>query len=307
MEINTLLMILFISIQSKNSTTSFNYFIIQSISSLMLIMFLIIKNYLFNNNFINIIIMLIFSMKLSMFPFFIWMPLINMKLNWILIFFMSTTQKLIPLLILNSIFNFNTSNLNLIYWIYLTVMFSSMSSSIMSIKELNLKKILSYSSINHSSWMLFIISIDQSMFYLYFLIYSISMMFFCLMMNKFDINKMNQLIKINLFNYKLINISLSINTLILSALPPFLTFLIKLNSMKIILLNNHKLMIITFSVLSIITLIFYMSIIIKMNFIFLIKNKIWVTTLKLNNNFFSSMLTVILTLNILFLIYQFLI
>nr|QDH82262.1 NADH dehydrogenase subunit 2 [Parapolybia flava] len=307
MEINTLLMILFISIQSKNSMTSFNYFIIQSISSLMLIMSLIIKNYLFNNNLINIIIMLIFSMKLSMFPFFIWMPLINMKLNWILIFFMSTTQKLIPMLILNSIFNFNTTNLNLIYWIYLTVVFSSMFSSIMSIKELNMKKILSYSSINHSSWMLFIISIDQSMFYLYFLIYSISMMFFCLMMNKFNINKINQLTKINVFNHKLINISLSMNTLILSALPPFLTFMIKLNSMKIILLNNHKLMIITFAILSVITLIFYMTIIIKMNFIFLIKNKTWITPLKLNNNFFSSMLIMILTLNIMFLIYHFLI
>nr|QDH82288.1 NADH dehydrogenase subunit 2 [Parapolybia indica] len=307
MEINTMLMILFISIQSKNSMTSFNYFIIQSISSLMLIMCLIIKNYLFNNMLINIIIMLIFSMKLSMFPFFIWMPLINMKLNWILIFFMSTTQKLIPMLILNSIFNFNSSNLNLIYWIYLTIMFSSMFSSIMSIKELNMKKILTYSSINHSSWMLFILSIDQSMFYLYFFIYSISMMFFCLMMNKFNINKINQLTKINLFNYKFINIMLSMNTLILSALPPFLTFLIKLNSMKIILFNNHKLMIITFSILSIITLIFYMSIVIKMNFILLIKNKIWITSLKLNNKFYSSILIMILTLNIMFLIYQFLI
>nr|QDH82275.1 NADH dehydrogenase subunit 2 [Parapolybia nodosa] len=303
MEINTLLMILFMSIQSKNSINSFNYFIIQSISSLMLIMLLIIKNNLLNNYLMDSFILMTFSMKLGLFPFFIWMPMINSHLNWILIFFMSTTQKLIPLLILNLTFNFNNKE-NIMWFIYLMVIFSSMTASIMSIKELNLKKILTYSSINHSSWMLFIISIDQSMFYLYFMFYSCSMMFFCFMLNKFNINKINDLIKLNLFNHKFINISMSLNILILSALPPFLTFMIKMNAMKIILFNNHYFMIIMFAILSIFTVIFYMMILIKMNFIFLIKNKIWMHPFKLNNNFFSIILTFLLTLNIMFLLFQ---
>nr|QDH82210.1 NADH dehydrogenase subunit 2 [Parapolybia varia] len=307
MEINVLFMVLFMSLQSNSTMNSFNYFIIQSISSLILLMLMIIKNFMLdNNNLINSLIILTFSMKLGMFPFFIWMPIIYSNINWILIFFMSTTQKIIPMLILNLIFNFN-NQVNIIQLIYMMVIISSLIASLLSIKELNLKKIFAFSSINHSSWMLFIISIDQSMFFLYFLIYSFSMIFVCLIFNKFNINKINQLFKLNLFNHKFINILLSLNILILSALPPFLTFLIKMNTMKIILFNNHFITILMFIILSIFTVIFYMMILIKMNFILLIKSKIWIQPLKLNNNFYSIILTMILTSNILFLLFQMLI
>nr|QDH82236.1 NADH dehydrogenase subunit 2 [Parapolybia varia] len=307
MEINVLFMVLFMSLQSKSTTNSFNYFIIQSISSLILLMLMIIKNYMLdNNNLINSLIILTFSMKLGMFPFFIWMPIIYSNMNWILIFFMSTTQKIIPMLILNLMFNFNNQT-NIMQLIYLMVIISSMIASLLSIKELNMKKIFSFSSINHSSWMLFIISIDQSMFFLYFLFYSFSMIFVCLILNKFDINKINQLFKLNLFNHKFINMLLSLNILILSSLPPFLTFLIKMNTMKVILFNNHLITILMFTILSIFTVIFYMTILIKMNFILLIKSKIWIQPLKLNNKFYSIILTMILTSNILFLLFQMLI
>nr|QDH82223.1 NADH dehydrogenase subunit 2 [Parapolybia varia] len=307
MEINVLFMVLFMSLQSKSTMNSFNYFIIQSISSLILLMLMIIKNYMLdNNNLINSLIILTFSLKLGMFPFFIWMPIIYSNMNWILIFFMSTTQKIIPMLILNLMFNFNNQT-NIMQLIYLMVIISSMIASLLSIKELNMKKIFSFSSINHSSWMLFIISIDQSMFFLYFLFYSFSMIFVCLILNKFDINKINQLFKLNLFNHKFINMLLSLNILILSSLPPFLTFLIKMNTMKVILFNNHLITILMFTILSIFTVIFYMTILIKMNLILLIKSKIWIQPLKLNNKFYSIILTMILTSNILFLLFQMLI
>nr|BBU67666.1 NADH dehydrogenase subunit 2 [Polistes riparius] len=301
MEINTMLMIILLSIYSINKKIPINYFIIQSISSLSLIYMIIMFNYFNNSMLLSSMIMLFFFMKLNLFPFFFWLPLINLNLNWILIFFMSTTQKLLPLILMNMFFN-QLNNIFFLYLIFSTSIFSSMTSVIMSINENNLIKIFTFSSMNHSAWMIFIITIDLSLFILYFLIYSISMMFICLFFNKIKISNFNQLYNI-LFLNKFIFNPILINILIISSLPPFLTFLIKIKSINLMLINSNNLIMLILMILSILTLIFYMNILIKIKMIQLIKLKFNSTyNFQIKNSFLSLLFFIFLTLTIILII-----
>nr|YP_009434632.1 NADH dehydrogenase subunit 2 [Dolichovespula panda]ATF28539.1 NADH dehydrogenase subunit 2 [Dolichovespula panda] len=307
MEINTLIFISMMALETKNFKLTFNFFLIQSISSLMLIYLMNLKHSLFNNSeWINFILILSLSMKIGLFPFFYWPPLINKNISWKMIFIMSTTQKFIPLLLIYSYFNNIENKFTNFLFIMLSI-FSSLMSIIMCLNENNIKKIMSYSSLNHLSWMIFIMIFDLSMFMIYFIFYFISMMFMCLLLNKLDIKTFQDLSKFQYFNYKEINFYLSLNLLIISALPPFMTFLIKLNSIKILIEGMSLLSSLLLTMISILTLIFYMNMIMKFNIFFLIKSKFY-HTYKLNFkfNFFSLILTSFMTLSFFFLMFKFL-
>nr|UXO94127.1 NADH dehydrogenase subunit 2 [Dolichovespula saxonica] len=307
MEINTLIFISLMAMNSMNFKSTFNFFLIQSISSMIMIFLLILKNNLLiitdYSELTNLILIMSFSMKIGLFPFFYWPPLINNNLNWMMIFLNSTTQKFIPLLLLNLFLNsINEKYTN--FLLILLAVLSSMFSTIMCLNENNIKKILTYSSLNHLSWMMFIIIFDMSMFLIYFLMYSISMMFICLFLNKFNIHTYMNFIKFQNFNYKEFNFFLSLNFLIISALPPFLTFIIKINSMKIMIESMSFSTSFIFTLISMFTLIFYMNIIIKMNMFSMIKTKFYLTnTLKLKFNFYSTILLSLMSLLFLFILY----
>nr|YP_010852717.1 NADH dehydrogenase subunit 2 [Provespa barthelemyi]WGL39457.1 NADH dehydrogenase subunit 2 [Provespa barthelemyi] len=302
MEINTMIFIILMSMYMKKFKSTFNFFIIQSISSIMLIFLLMMKNYSFlpHNLIFNLLLILSFTLKLGLFPFFYWPPLINLNLNWILIFIMSTSQKFIPLLIFNMFFNQIKNELLTNSFILISIL-SSFISTIMNFNETNFKKILTFSSTNHLSWMIFISIFDSSMFLIYFIIYSLSMMFLCFIFNKFNMNTFMDLTKIQFFNYKKINFSLSMNLLIISALPPFLTFLIKINSMKIMIENFSLFSSLLFSLISIFTIIFYMNLVIKMNMFYMIKNKFYFNLLNIKFNFFSLMIINLMSMAFLFI------
>nr|QDI94108.1 NADH dehydrogenase subunit 2 [Vespula vulgaris]QDI94121.1 NADH dehydrogenase subunit 2 [Vespula vulgaris]QDI94134.1 NADH dehydrogenase subunit 2 [Vespula vulgaris]QDI94147.1 NADH dehydrogenase subunit 2 [Vespula vulgaris]QDI94160.1 NADH dehydrogenase subunit 2 [Vespula vulgaris] len=300
MEINTLFFISLMSMYTKNFKSTFNFFIIQSISSLMLIMLMMMKNNFCSNTIFNMSLILVFSLKLGLFPFFFWPPLINANLNWMLIFIMSTSQKLIPLLIFNTFFN-QINNPSITYLIIGLTISSSLISTIMNYNETNFKKILTYSSTNHLSWMIFILMFDSSMFFLYFFIYFLSMIFLCVIFNKFNIDSFFDLLKFQFFNYKKINFILSLNFLIISALPPFLTFMIKINSMKIMIENCSLFSSLSLTLISIFTLIFYMNIVIKLNMMNMMKTKFFHSyNFNIKFNFFSSIIVSFLSLFFMF-------
>nr|QHF17713.1 NADH dehydrogenase subunit 2 [Vespa basalis] len=308
MEINTMILISTMSIFMKKFKSTMNFFIIQSFSSLMLIFLLMYKNnfiYEASNLFINMILMLTFSLKMGLFPFHYWPPMINKNIDWILILFMSTSQKLIPLLLINMYMNQIINN-QLMFMMLMISILSSIMSTIMNINEMNLKKILTFSSTNHLSWMIMIIMYDSSMFILYFIVYTISMLFLCFIFSKLNINSILSLNKIQLFNFKNINLIITMNLLIISALPPFLTFIMKINILKNLIENNTLMSSFILMMMSIFTLIFYMNIVIKINMLDLIKMKFYKFNLfNMKFNFMSTMLISLMTLTFLFPIFYF--
>nr|YP_009388859.1 NADH dehydrogenase subunit 2 [Vespa velutina]QKG04141.1 NADH dehydrogenase subunit 2 [Vespa velutina auraria]BAX73950.1 NADH dehydrogenase subunit 2 [Vespa velutina]BBC27608.1 NADH dehydrogenase subunit 2 [Vespa velutina]BBC27621.1 NADH dehydrogenase subunit 2 [Vespa velutina]BBC44282.1 NADH dehydrogenase subunit 2 [Vespa velutina] len=305
MEINTIILISTMSIYIKKFKSTLNFFIIQSFSSLILIFLLMMKNNIMNelsNMMINYMLMLAFSMKLGLFPFHFWPPMINMNINWILILIMSTSQKFIPLIIFNLFFN-QIMNYQILLMNLSISILSSFMSTIMNIHEMNLKKIMTLSSTNHLSWMFMIIMFDSSLFLMYFLIYTLSMIFMSLIFNKLNITSIKSLSKIQLFNFKKINFFISINLLIISALPPFFTFIMKINLMKIFIENSSILSSFLLTITSIFSLIFYMNIIIKMNMLNLMKIKFYkFNKFTMKFNFSSLILISILSLTFLFYI-----
>nr|AQU13929.1 NADH dehydrogenase subunit 2 [Vespa ducalis] len=303
MEINTLILISTMSIFMKSFKSTMNFFIIQSFSSLMLIFILMIKNNIMNdllNISTNIMLSLMFSLKLGLFPFHFWPPLINKNINWVLIFIMSTSQKFIPLLMFNLFIN-QIINHQMMFMIFTMSILSSSMATIMNIYETNLKKIMTFSSTNHLSWMIIIIMFDSSMFLIYFLVYSLSMIFLCSIFNKFNITTIMSLNKIQLFNFKKIYLFINLNFLIISALPPFLTFIVKINIMKILIENNALLSSFLLTMTSIFSLIFYMNIILKMNMLNLMTIKFYkFNTFTLKFNFYSIMIISMLSLTFIF-------
>nr|YP_009350040.1 NADH dehydrogenase subunit 2 [Vespa orientalis]AQQ78871.1 NADH dehydrogenase subunit 2 [Vespa orientalis] len=310
MEINTILLISTMSIFMKKFKSTMNFFIIQSFSSLMLIFFIMTKNNIISNldsssPLINFMLMLTFALKMGLFPFHYWPPLINKNINWLLILIMSTSQKLIPLLIFSTFINESMNN-QVMHMMFTISILSSMMSTIMNIHEMNLKKIMTLSSTNHLSWMIMIIMIDSSLFLFYFFIYTLSMIFLCSILNKFNITSINSTSKIQLFNFKKINFFITINLLIISALPPFLTFIMKINMMKILIENNLLLSSFMLTMLSILTLIFYMNIIIKMNMFSLMKTKFYKFNMfNMKFNFISILYISIMSLTFMFHIFFF--
>nr|AIE42615.1 NADH dehydrogenase subunit 2 [Vespa bicolor] len=303
MEINTIILISTMSIYIKKFKSTLNFFIIQSFSSLILIFLLMMKNNIINelsNLTINFMLMMAFSMKLGLFPFHFWPPMINMNINWILILIMSTSQKFIPLIIFNLFIN-QIMNNQIMYMILMISILSSLMSTIMNIYEMNLKKIMTLSSTNHLSWMIMIIMFDSSLFLMYFFTYTLSMIFISLIFNKFNITSINSLLKIQLFNFKKINFLISMNLLIISALPPFFTFIMKINLMKILIEDSSTLSSFLLTMMSILTLIFYMNIIIKMNMLNLMKIKFYKFNMfNMKFNFMSLIIISILSLTFLF-------
>lgn len=306
-EINTLIFISIIAITSKNFKATFNFFLIQSISRLIIIFLLILKNNLLNYNYLewtNFILIISFSIKIGIFPFFYWPPLINLNLNWIIIFLISTTQKFIPLLLLNLFIN-RINNKSTNFLLILLASLSSIFSTIICLNENNIKKIITYSSLNHLRWIIFIIIFDLSIFLIYYLFYSISIFLLCSFFNKFNINTFINFIKFQNFNYKKFNFFLSLNLLIIRALPPFLTFIIKINAIKIIIERISILTSFILTLISIFTLIFYINIIIKLAVFRIIKTKYYFTnSLSLKFRFYSIILLRLLSLSFIFILYS---
>lgn len=303
-EINTLFLISLIRLYSNNFKSTFNFFVIQSISSIILILLILLKNNFFSHIIFNFSLIIIFFLKLGLFPFFFWPPLININLNWILIFIISTSQKFIPLLIFYTFFN-QINNKFLIFTIISLTIISSIITTIINYNETNFKKIITYSSTNHLRWIIFILIFDSSIFFLYFLIYFLSIIFLCLIFNKFNINTFFDLIKFQFFNYNKINFILSLNFLIIRALPPFLTFLIKINSIKIIIESHSFFSSLRLTLISIFTLIFYINIIIKLNIFRIIKTKFYPSfNFNIKFNFFSTIFTRFLSLFFIFYLFN---
>nr|QRV62415.1 NADH dehydrogenase subunit 2 [Graptodytes pictus] len=228
LEINLLSFIPLIS--SKNnlfsSESSMKYFLIQAMASSMFLFSIIIIMFkskmtndllMFNNMmfmFMNSTILL----KMGAAPFHFWFPEIMESLNWMNSLLLLTWQKIAPMIILSYMIKSNM-------FIMMIIMISSLIGSIGGINQINLKKILAYSSINHIGWMISSFLINELMWFIYFFIYSFINMTIIYMLNKFNINMLKQMYS-SINDYK-INFFLILNLLSLGGLPPFLGFLPK--------------------------------------------------------------------------------
>nr|YP_010852860.1 NADH dehydrogenase subunit 2 [Tomicus yunnanensis]WGL40305.1 NADH dehydrogenase subunit 2 [Tomicus yunnanensis] len=249
------------NIKYKNSSEStIKYFIVQAIASTLMLFSIIMMTNLENFQFsfylmnkLNMITASALLMKMGAAPFHFWIPEVTMGLSWKMVYIILTWQKLAPMiLIINTIYN------NIMF-MSIIIILSSMMGSILGMNQTYLKKLMSYSSINHISWMLAASLCSYSTWLIYYIIYCMMNTNIIIMLNKYKMNSIYQLINF-LSKNKQMKMMFMMNFLSLGGLPPFLGFLPKWITINQLINNNYYTITFILILFSLISLYFYLRI-----------------------------------------------
>lgn len=303
-EINLIRFLRIVVFDKKNSV-SINYFLIQVFNSYVFIIIVINLNFINSYSLFIILFLLNLSLltKIGIPPFFIWYINLIKQLNWLNCFLLMTIQKFIPLMILNNLFIFN--NLIVIKFNIINIIYITIICSFLGLQSINLKILLSYSSIIQILWIIILIYVREVIFISYLFIYYFIMIIIFIVINKFNLVYLTDLYLIKL-NNKILFLIYLIVFISLARIPPFLGFLTKwiaIQSLRRIISLIYILLIIFSSLISI---FFYLrvmflrfinySISIKLNFL-IINNYI-------NSNNYSLIYFIWITFTLLIL-YEF--
>nr|ARH54938.1 NADH dehydrogenase subunit 2 [Coleoptera sp. 3 AH-2016] len=259
LEMNLLaIMPLMKNIKNKYSAEStIKYFIIQAMASAMLLFSIIIylMTKTINMNLFTYSSILTDSalfMKMGAAPFHFWLPEIISGMNWEMIFIILTWQKIAPMILLS--YSIYTP-----MFLSIIIIISSMISGIQGMNQNCLRKIMAYSSINHTGWMIAAIMSSLNIWFYYFIIYSIINLNILLILNKYQIFYLNQLSKLFSYNkYK--KFFFMLNFLSLGGLPPFLGFLPKWMTINFLISENFYTLSFLLIIFTLMSLYFYMRI-----------------------------------------------
>nr|AWV84329.1 NADH dehydrogenase subunit 2 [Chonosia atrodorsalis] len=197
------------------SESMIKYFIVQSMGSSLLFLSIIIGDfyYLFFEYFIVFGLMI----KVGCSPFHMWFPSVMEGLSWMNCFVLSTIQKFAPLVLISYL----ESDILLLF-----VVLSCIWGSVGGLSYSSMRSIISYSSIYNLGWIIAGINSMSCIWFIYFLIYSLTLFMVCYMFSSYNVNYLNQFFMIyNGFYSWLIMMTLFMS---MGGLPPFLGFLPKM-------------------------------------------------------------------------------
>nr|ARH54182.1 NADH dehydrogenase subunit 2 [Coleoptera sp. 1 AH-2016] len=258
LEINllTIMPLMKISLNKHSSEAMMKYFITQALASTILLLSILIfyKNSQFLENMINpsILINSSLMMKMGAAPFHFWLPEVSTGLNWKMVFTLLTWQKIAPMILLS----YEFSNL---YFLSMIIVSSTIIGSFYGMNQTCLRKIFTYSSINHTSWMIASIFSSMDIWLYYFLIYTTINFNIMIIFSSYKIFYTNQLNKLLSYN-KTMKLLLMMNLLSLGGLPPFLGFLPKWLTINFMTMNNYYFISLILIIFSLISLYFYIRI-----------------------------------------------
>nr|YP_010946882.1 NADH dehydrogenase subunit 2 [Sorineuchora formosana]WGO57639.1 NADH dehydrogenase subunit 2 [Sorineuchora formosana] len=259
LEIN---MLSFIPIMSNNDNiytteASMKYFLIQALASSILLFSIMTMNItktpqMFSTNLISeIIIMTPILLKMGAAPFHWWFPSVMEGLSWTNCLILMTLQKIAPMILM---MNLNKMSTWLITFILLTIMVGSIGG----INQISMRKLITYSSINHMGWLLSTILINEKAWIMYFIIYSILTIGLVNMIKSNKISFINQTFTMN--NNSTSKLLMFIILLSLGGLPPFLGFLPKWIIIQFMIHNELIIMNAFMIIFSLITIYYYLRI-----------------------------------------------
>nr|AML26515.1 NADH dehydrogenase subunit 2 [Staphylinidae sp. BMNH 1274665] len=281
------------------SESSIKYFLTQALASTLLLfsMILLSKNFLIMKN-INNTIMIMFNsmllMKMGMAPFHFWFPEVMEGLSWNNCLILMTWQKITPMILI--MYNFSFS-----YFFSSIIIYSMLISSFLGINQISLRKMLTFSSINHMAWMLSTMLFSEIIWKFYFIIYMILNLNMIMIFKFYQIFVLNQLFNLLQQNF-LLKFLFSLNFLSLGGLPPFIGFFPKWLTIQFMIQANWIYLSFLMVLLTLLTLFFYMRLI--YNFILFNHSEMKFSFSTKNNYFFLIMLNMMTLFSlILFSIY----
>nr|YP_010274891.1 NADH dehydrogenase subunit 2 [Tagiades menaka]UJV31586.1 NADH dehydrogenase subunit 2 [Tagiades menaka] len=292
LEINLLSFIPLISNSNNlfSSEASLKYFLTQSIASIhflfsILLKMIFMKNFEINN-FISILINSSLLMKMGSAPFHFWFPNIIEGMSWLNCFILMTWQKITPMILLSYYLNIN--------FLIIIMLINTIIGAIGGLNQTSLRKLMSFSSINNLGWLMFAIMISESLWLLYFFLYSFLVSIMCFMFYIMNVYFINQLFMFNM-NF-LFKFFLFVNFLSLGGLPPLLGFFPKWMIINFMILNKFFIISFIFIMMSLITLFFYIRIIyscLLFNYLKLKWLKIYIKNNYLSFVLFNSLISIL--------------
>nr|YP_009738167.1 NADH dehydrogenase subunit 2 [Hippodamia variegata]QIB71477.1 NADH dehydrogenase subunit 2 [Hippodamia variegata] len=256
------------------SEVTMKYFLVQ-VSASMFILFSFLYSFSFLNSIepLNSLSYYIFNsailMKMGAAPFHFWYLEVAEGLSWMSLLILMTWQKIAPMILI--MYNFSMD-----LFFCMIILMSMIMSSIKSWNQSSLKKILALSSINHIGWMLSMMFLSQSLWILYFLIYTIISVNLIYILNKYKIFLIIELFKLINFN-KYIKMFFFFNFMSLGGIPPFLGFFPKWIILNSLMENNMLVLSILMIFLTLIFLYTYMRLFIQSSIMKMSNKKIFKT------------------------------
>nr|WHM51914.1 NADH dehydrogenase subunit 2 [Incisitermes schwarzi] len=258
LEINLMSFIPLISSQENIFTTeaSLKYFIVQALASSTLL-FLVTTKALINQAFLvgwgfnEYVIMTPLLLKMGAAPLHWWFPSVMEGLSWTNCLLMMTVQKAAPMMLISYLMSTNALTLTII-------MASVIIGSVGGMNQTSLRKILTYSSINHTGWMLTAILGSINLWALYFTVYSLLTTTVTTITKSFNISFVNQTLTAS--SEKMIKFMLFTALLSLGGLPPFIGFLPKWAVIQTLIVSNLGFIMTTMVIASLATLYYYLRV-----------------------------------------------
>ena len=210
MEVNLLGFIILL-VNNNNNERSLKYFLIQSLRSVILIRSALLTENFSSKN-LQLLIILALLLKLGTAPLHFWLPIITENLTNYQLIFLLTWQKLAPLYL---VFTLPFQNIT-VFFIIRRLLVGALGS----LNELRIYSLLTYSSINHTGWILLTMLSNEIITVLYLIFYTIMVTVVLLPIN----SKSSQSIWLIKNSNKYL---IFMNLLSLAGLPPFAGFIIK--------------------------------------------------------------------------------
>nr|YP_009350195.1 NADH dehydrogenase subunit 2 [Nasutitermes banksi]AQP26538.1 NADH dehydrogenase subunit 2 [Nasutitermes banksi] len=241
-----------------NTEASLKYFIVQVLASATLLFMVVMKTltedlFTFESSmYTPMIICTPLLLKSGAAPLHWWFPGVMEGLSWENCALLMTVQKAAPLMLMSYLIEINAFTLSII-------LLSTIVGSIGGLNQTSMRSILTYSSINHTGWMLIALTTSEALWMVYFAIYSTLALTVVSAIKLSGVSFINQTMLTNK-EATLMKFMMFTSLLSLGGLPPFLGFLPKWIVIQAMITNNMAPLATIVVVTSLITLYYYLKI-----------------------------------------------
>nr|YP_002735083.1 NADH dehydrogenase subunit 2 [Saldula arsenjevi]YP_002995741.1 NADH dehydrogenase subunit 2 [Stictopleurus subviridis]ABZ02125.1 NADH dehydrogenase subunit 2 [Saldula arsenjevi]ACF04092.1 NADH dehydrogenase subunit 2 [Stictopleurus subviridis] len=256
MEMNLMSFIPMMSKYKNNfsSEACMMYFLVQTLGSIMLLMSILLcpmvmMSPIMISDMVITTMMISILIKMGMSPFHMWVPEIMEKMSWMNCLLLMTWQKTAPMIVMSNFLSFNSM-------ILMPIVLSTMMGAIGGLNQTSMRKIMAYSSISHSGWMVACMNYEHKMWMSYFIIYSMMTTMITVLFNDNSIFYLNQMQMHNSTMFNKINYTIMMMSM--GGMPPFMGFLPKWMVIQTMISSNLYFPIMLMMMFSLVTLFYYM-------------------------------------------------